>query len=131
MVRIYFSLCVRRKIMPRYRQPFSDGKYTTKPPVCQGFCVIFASPGKQAFVKHFNNLNYRLLNFKEEFSQKMEYAIRHHAPLRPEVPSFQFVNESLTKKANKPLGVSSYKLEQVVERMVRELEQRKGETGGC
>jgi len=31
------------------------------------------------------------------------------------------------KGINKPLGVSTYQLEQVVERTVRELEQRKGE----
>ncbi len=34
------------------------------------------------------------------------------------------------KDINKPLGVSTYQLEQVVERTVRELELRKGETGG-
>ena len=33
------------------------------------------------------------------------------------------------KDINKPLGVSTYQLEQVVERTVRELEQRKGESG--
>jgi len=35
------------------------------------------------------------------------------------------------KDINKPLGVSTYQLEQVVERTVRELEQRKGESGGA
>ena len=69
--------------MPLYRQPSSIGKYTTKPPVCQGFCVIFASPVKQAFVKYFNNSNFQLLNFKEGFSQKMGCAIRKQALLRP------------------------------------------------
>ena len=35
------------------------------------------------------------------------------------------------KGINKPLGVSTYQLEQVVERTVRELEQRKRESGGA
>ena len=35
------------------------------------------------------------------------------------------------KDINKPLGVSSYQLEQVVERTVRELEQNKRESGGA
>lgn len=35
------------------------------------------------------------------------------------------------KDINKPLGVSTYQLEQVVERTARELEQRKGESGGA
>jgi len=45
--------------------------------------MIFASPGKQAVIKYFNNSDYQLLNFKEEFSQKMGCAIRKQAPLRP------------------------------------------------
>ncbi len=39
-------------------------------------------------------------------------------------------NESLTNQINKLLGVSTYQLEQVVERTVRELEQKKRELGG-
>ena len=35
------------------------------------------------------------------------------------------------KDINKPLGISTYQLEQVVERTVRELEQRKRESGGA
>ena len=35
------------------------------------------------------------------------------------------------KDINKPLGVSTYQLEQVVERTVRELEQKKRESGGA
>jgi len=35
------------------------------------------------------------------------------------------------KDINKPLGVSTYQLEQMVERMVRELEQKKRESGGA
>jgi len=44
--------------------------------------MIFASPGKQAVIKYFNNSDYQLLNSEEGFSQKMGCAIRKQAPLR-------------------------------------------------
>lgn len=67
-----------------------------KRPVCQGFCVIIASPEKQAVVKYFNNSDCQLLNSEEGFSQKMGCGIHTQAPLHPR--GFVWLIGSLTNE---------------------------------